>query len=75
MAFVNNIHDQVSGLSHSKVVDYNVLKPGLSVVRTAKGYVDAMKKDKNPENHRTKHTIVIDTSSKKDRKSRLYEPF
>jgi hypothetical protein len=75
MAFVNKIPDQVPGLSHLKVVNDNVLKPGLSVVQTAKGYVDAMKKDKKPENHNTTHTIVIDTLSKKDRKSTHYEPF
>jgi hypothetical protein len=75
MAFVNRIPDQVRGLSRLKVVNDDVLKPGLSIVQTAKGYVDAMKKDKKPENHNTMHTIVIHTLSKKDRKSTHYEPF
>lgn len=72
MAFINHIPDQVPGLSHLKVVNDNVLKPGLSVVQTAKSYIDTMKKDKQSEN--ATHTIPIDTISKNDRKSTHYDP-
>ena len=63
MAYFDSIPTTIPGLSHLAVVNDKVLKPGLSVAQTAKGYVKTMKKDKTPNQT---HTIVIDTISRRE---------
>jgi hypothetical protein len=60
MAFINDIPTSVPGLDHLVTVNNKVLKPGLSVAQTARGYVKTMKKDKNEDQVQT-HRIIIDT--------------
>ena len=50
-------------LQQLSAVNDKILKPGLSVAQTAKGYVETMKKDKHQNQT---HTIVIDTLSRRE---------
>lgn len=65
MAFISQIPTQVPGLNHLAAVNDKLLKPGLSVVQTAKGYVDTMRKEK-PEPVNQTHTIIIDRLPRRD---------
>ena len=60
MAFINNIPTNIPGLTHLAAVNDKVLKPGLGVAQTAKGYCSTIKKDKPKD--QTQH-IVIETIS------------
>jgi hypothetical protein len=60
MAFINDIPTSVPGLDHLVTVNNKVLKPGLGVAQTARGYVNTIKKDKKQEQVQT-HRIIIDT--------------
>ena len=64
MSFFNSIPTTVPGLSQLAAVNDKVLKPGLSVAQTAKGYMTTMRKDK--KNNNQTHTIVIDRLSRRD---------
>ena len=63
MAFIDSIPTNIQGLSRLAAVNDKVLKPGLSVAQTAKGYVNTMRKDKTQNQT---HTIVIDTLSRRE---------
>lgn len=63
MACFDLIPANIPGLSYLVVVNDKVLKPGLSVAQTAKGYVNTMRKDKTLNQT---HTIVIDTLSRRE---------
>ncbi len=63
MAFFDQIPTNIPGLGHLTAVNDKVLKPGLSVAQTAKGYVNTMRKDKTQNQT---HTIVIGSLSRKE---------